>query len=111
MKISTFLCCFVLLCGFVAGTSFARAATGTLEGTVLDAHGRALPGATVTIQTSDGTHPHVTRTDAAGHFAFVRWAAGQYDLRAYRKGSYSEWAKRILVRSQTSTSITLCVEP
>jgi Carboxypeptidase regulatory-like domain len=100
-----------LLFGFAVRTSFARAATGTLEGTVLDAHGRALPGATVTIQTSDGTHPHVTRTDAAGHFVFARWAAGQYDLRAYRKGSYSEWAKRILVRSQTSTSITLRVEP
>ena len=85
----------------------ARVSTGTLEGTVLDPHGKALSGATVTIQTSDGRHPHATHTDAKGHFEFVRFETGQYDVRASMNGNYSDWAKRIVIRSKKSNSITL----
>ncbi len=80
---------------------------GTLEGTVVDAQGNIIGGATVTIQTSDGQHPHVTRTDGSGHFSFSRFAAGQYDLRAYSKGAYSDWVKRVAIRSRKPTQITL----
>jgi hypothetical protein len=87
--------------------SWAKTTVGTLEGTVMDAHGKAIAGATVTIQTSDGQHPHATHTDAAGQFSFSRFAVGQYDLRAYSHGSYSNWAKRVLIRSHKSTQINL----
>ena len=80
---------------------------GTLEGTVLDGQGKPVAEASVTIQTSDGLHPHATRTDANGHFHFARWQAGQYDLRAYSNGMFSEWDKRIMVRSNKTTKITL----
>jgi hypothetical protein len=110
MKLFTVLCCCALLIMAAAGTSSARVATGNLEGTVLDAAGRAISGATVTIQTSDGTHPHATRTDVSGHFEFARFAVGQYDLRAYMDGSYSEWARRIAIRSKQPTSVTLQIK-
>jgi hypothetical protein len=61
----------------------------------------------VTIQTSDGLHPHATHTDANGHFQFTRWMTGQYDLRAYSNGVFSEWEKRIMIRSNKTTKITL----
>ena len=63
--------------------------------------------ATVTVQTSDGLHPHAMRTDANGHFRFVRFLRGQYDLRAAAQGSYSEWSKRVLVRSGKTTEVVL----
>ena len=85
----------------------ARTPLGTLEGTVIGLHGEAIAGATVMIQTSYGQHPHVTRTDASGHFAFIRFATGQYDLRAYSRGSYSDWAKRVPLRSRKPTQIVL----
>lgn len=85
----------------------ARTATGSLEGTVLDAHGNPLPGAQVTIQTSYGTHPHVTHTDASGHFEFLRFATGQYDLRAYHNGAYSDWTKRVTLRATKNAPVTL----
>lgn len=110
MKASTKVCWCALLIILCGGPSFARVATGTLEGTVLDARGRAISGATVTIQTSDGTHPHVTHTDGSGHFAFVRFAVGQYDLRAYLNGSYSDWAKRIAIRSKRPAAVTLQIK-
>lgn len=84
---------------------------GTLEGTVLDAHGKPVPDATVTIQTSDGLHPHATHTDSSGHFQFARWATGQYDVRAYSNGVFSDWDKHLVIRSKKSTQVTLKLPP
>ena len=69
--------------------------------------GKPVAEASVTIQTSDGLHPHATRTDANGHFHFALWQTGQYDLRAYSNGMFSEWDKRIMIRSNKTTKITL----
>lgn len=82
-------------------------AVGNLAGTVLDVHGRPVADASVTIQTSDGLQPHATRTDAKGHFAFDRWATGQYDLRAYANGAFSDWDQRVEIRSKKTTEVTL----
>lgn len=89
----------------------ARPATGTLEGTVLDSQGNPLPDATVTIQTSYGTHPHAVHTDANGHFVFPRFATGQYDLRAYHNGSYSAWSKRVPIRATKNPPLSLQISP
>jgi protocatechuate 3,4-dioxygenase beta subunit len=83
---------------------------GTLSGTVLDAHGKPVADASVTIQTSDGLHPHATHTDSSGRFEFARFATGQYDLRAYSNGVFSDWDKRILIRSKKTTEVTLRLE-
>lgn len=95
----------------IASLAFVAAAQrvpiGTLEGTVLDAQGNPVADASVTIQTSDGLHPHAKRTDANGHFEFTRWMTGQYDLRAYSNGVFSEWDKRIMIRANKTTKITL----
>ena len=95
----------------IASLAFVAAAQkvpiGTLEGTVLDGQGNPVPEASVTIQTSDGLKPHATHTDANGHFQFARWMTGQYDLRAYSNGVFSEWDKRIMIRSKKTTKITL----
>lgn len=85
----------------------ARAATGSLEGTVLDSQGKPLSGALVTIQASYGAHPHVTHTDASGHFEFSHFATGQYDLRAYYSGAYSDWNKRVPIRTTKNSPVTL----
>jgi hypothetical protein len=85
-----------------ARAQFARG-LGTVQGTVLDAHGKPVPEASVTIQTSDGLKPHATHTDSSGHYEFVRYDAGQYDLRAYSKGQFSDWSKHIVIRPKKTT--------
>lgn len=82
---------------------------GTLQGQVVDAHGKPVADASVTIQTSDGLHPHATHTDASGHFEFQRYSAGQYDVRAYYKGSFSDWNKRLVIRPKKTTEVTLAL--
>jgi Carboxypeptidase regulatory-like domain len=89
----------------------ASPAIGTMAGTVLDARGKPVAGATVTMQTSDGSRPFATHTDAEGHFEFARYRTGQYDLRAYAKGMFSDWTKRISIRSGKTTEVTLRLPP
>ena len=85
----------------------AQVPVGTIEGTVVDPHGQPVAGASVVMQTSDGQRPHATRTKPDGHFQFTRFTTGQYDLRASFKGEYSDWAKRVPLRSKRPTEITL----
>jgi 5-hydroxyisourate hydrolase-like protein (transthyretin family) len=89
----------------------ARVHNGTLAGVVLDAHGKPVPHATVTIQTSYGDQPNATHTDADGRFQFARFHTGQYDLQAYANGSFSPWLKRITIRTNRTTEVTLHMPP
>lgn len=93
-----------------ARAQFARG-LGTVEGTVLDARGNPIADASVTIQTSDGLKPHATHTDSSGHYEFARYDAGQYDLRAYAKGQFTEWSKHIVIRPKKTTELTLRLPP
>lgn len=94
-----------------AGIGQARVATGTMEGTVVDSHGSPVADATVTMQTSDGSRPYATRTDAHGHFEFARFETGQYDLQAYSHGMFSKWTKRISIHRGKRTAVTLRLPP
>jgi len=100
----------ILMIGFASALQ-ARVAIGTMAGTVVDSHGKPVAGATVTMQTSDAAHPYATHTDANGHFEFVRYETGQYDLRAYWNGMFSDWVKRISIRSGKTTEVTLHMPP
>ena len=84
---------------------------GTLAGTVLDSHGRAVAGAAVTIQTSDGLEPYATHTNSSGHFQITRLETGQYDLRASSDGRISEWTKRVMVHANKATVVVLRLPP
>lgn len=92
-------------------TAGAHGPIGELVGTVLDSKGNPVADATVTMQSSDGKRPYATHTDAEGHFKFTRYETGQYDLRAYSNGMFSDWAKRISIRSKKTTEVTLRMPP
>lgn len=109
-KWAIFLTLMMATIGFAA-TVEAHAAIGTMAGTVVDAHGKPVAGATVTLETSWGDRPDATHTDAEGHFAFTRHRTGQYDLRAYANGMFSDWTKRVWIRSGKTTEVTLRLPP
>ena len=97
----------LLFAQIAPGHAYAAGSDGAVSGSVTDSSGKPVANASVTIQTSDGLHPHATRTDAEGHFQFTRWETGQYDLRAYSDGVFSEWQRRIMIHSKKPTRITL----
>ncbi len=95
----------------IAAAAPAHVRVGTLAGVVLDAKGKPVEHATVTIQTSFGDQPNATHTDADGRFRFARYLTGQYDLQAYANDSFSPWLKRITIRSNRTTNVTLRMPP
>jgi hypothetical protein len=46
-------------------------------------------------------------SDIHGHFAFTGYARGQYDLRAYSSGLWSDWARDIAVKTGRTTQVEL----
>jgi len=103
----------VLLIGLLAGgvACAGNVPTGTLAGVVLDAKGKPVENATVTMQTSEGMHPHATHTDADGRFEFARYRTGQYDVRAYANGDSSDWVKNLQIHARKTTKVTLHMPP
>ena len=71
-----------LLLVALATTAFAQGVTGTLAGTVKDAQGGVVPGATVTlISQSQGTKSVPVVTNATGDFVIPNIAADTYTVR------------------------------
>ena len=79
---------------------------GSLTGEVLGPDGKAVAGARVIVQVSDGSRPRTAKTDAQGRFHF-RLRPGNYDVRAQARGQWSDWEHNVLVRSGQQTRLTL----
>jgi hypothetical protein len=79
----------------------------TFTGTVLDATGRPVKGASVMCQTSSGMKPRAVHTDSKGRFFITGLKRENYDLRAYANGSYSDWDKNIPMGSTQTKEVTL----
>jgi len=93
----------------VRGVSAAPQHEGssTLSGVVLGPDDKPVAHASVSYQSSNGSAPHVVRTDSQGHFAISKLKADNYDLRASGKGVFSEWEKNIRLRSGETKDLTL----
>lgn len=79
----------------------------TFTGTVLDANGRAVKGASVTVETSSGTTPRAVHTDSKGRFFITGLKQESYDLRASANGAYSEWHRNIPMSKAQTKEVTL----
>ncbi|HEV3486959.1 MAG TPA: TonB-dependent receptor, partial [Vicinamibacterales bacterium] len=65
----------------VAGSVFAQPTTGSLDGTVTDPNGGALPGVTVQIAGPSMQGTRVTTTDTSGDYRFTLLPPGVYEVR------------------------------
>ena len=90
-----------------AGAAPQTRGLGTIGGQVLGLDGKVVEDARVTLQWSDGRHPHTTKTNAQGRFWFPSLPSGLYDLRAYSRGHSSEWRHNVWVNPGRQTNVTL----
>ncbi len=81
--------------------------SASLTGVVIGPNDRPVPNASITYQTSDGSAPHATHTDAHGHFVISHLPANDYDIRASAKGIFSDWQKNISLRRGQTKSFEL----
>ncbi len=94
-----------------AGTAPHATGSGTVGGQVLGTDGKAVAGARVTLQPSDGRHPQTTETNEEGHFWFPSLARGLYDVRAFADGRWSDWRRNVWVERGKQSNVTLRLRP
>ncbi len=104
----------VFLCLFLSSAVLtpARAqetTTGTLEGTVVDKQGAALPGVTVTLSSLQG--PKTAVTDANGGFRFPQLSPGTYGLKAILSGFNTVERQSLDVRLGSRVRIEVVLTP
>ena len=63
-----------------AAAQFPQTQSAAIEGTVVDANGGTIPGATVTLTSAVSAATTTTTTDARGRFVFANMPPGPYDL-------------------------------
>jgi hypothetical protein len=80
---------------------------GSIVGGVFTSNGFAVPGALVVLQSSDGSAPRSTQTDAHGHFVFATLYDGLYEIRASAQGRSSEWLRNVTVLGGKETHVAL----
>jgi hypothetical protein len=86
----------------------AQSATGTITGTVADASGAVVPGATVTIENPVSGLARTTKTDGAGHYQFTNLPFNPYHLAVNAPG-FSSFSLDVPVRSTVPVTPTIAL--
>src|ERR1700677_3246273 len=87
----------------------AQSATGTITGTVADASGAVVPGATVTIENPVSGLSRTTKTDASGQYRFTNLPFNPYHLSAHAEG-FSPFTADVPVRSSVAVTPIIKLE-
>lgn len=80
------ICMLVSLCFAESVVAQTQSTTGTIQGTVLDANGAALPGATVDIKNVDTNFTRNLVTDEDGRFVALSLPPGKYTVTVSKQG-------------------------
>jgi hypothetical protein len=87
--------------------AFGQAGRGAISGTVSDASGAIIPGATVTA-TETGTGTKLTAvTTAAGIYSFISLSPGTYEVKVSQKGFETTIRTGVIVTVDQSTKVNL----
>src|SRR6202034_3070703 len=86
----------------------AQTAAGTITGTVADASGAVVPGATVTIENPVSGLSRTTKTDGAGHYQFTNLPFNPYHLAVNAPG-FSSFSLDVPVRSTVPVTPTIAL--
>jgi Carboxypeptidase regulatory-like domain/TonB-dependent Receptor Plug Domain len=92
----------------LATSLHAQSATGTITGTVADASGAVVPGATVTIENPVSGLSRTTKTDGAGHYQFTNLPFNPYHLAVNAPG-FSSFSLDVPVRSTVPVTPTIAL--
>jgi hypothetical protein len=100
-----FILCPFLLLSMVTGLH-AQSGSGTIAGTVTDASGAVIPGATVSIENPVSGLSRTAKTDAAGHYQFTNLPFNAYHLVAHAAG-FTAFTADVQVQSPVAVTPTI----
>jgi len=90
--------------------SWAQAVYGSIAGSVVDSTGAVVPGATVTVTSSERQTSDTVITNATGKFVKDRLLPGRYDVKAELTGFKAQVVPRVVVNVDTQTQLSLRLE-
>jgi len=90
-KLTGWVSCLVIVIA-IASISNAQTqiTTGTIQGTVSDANGAAVPGASVEVKNTETNFLRTVTTDDEGRFTVLQLPPGKYTVIAWREGQTPE---------------------
>lgn len=94
----------------LAPTAFAQFDTATVLGTVTDAAGSAIPGATITLKNSATGVTATAQTDENGNYQFFNVKIGQYQVAAEAQGFSRGLAENIQVTVNARQRVDLALK-
>jgi hypothetical protein len=97
-----------LSCFTTAG--WAQVGTASLEGRITDAQGGVLPGASVTLSSSETATTRSAVTDETGGFAFIAVPPGVYQVKVELQGFRTGVLERVALRVDTASKVDLSLE-
>jgi hypothetical protein len=94
-----------------ANTAFAQFDSATVLGTIHDANGAAISGATVTLKNIDTGLSVTAQTDGDGNFQFTNVRIGNYRVSAEKQGFSTAVAERVNVTVNARQRVDLAMQP
>ena len=93
------------------GTAFSQNSSTSLQGTVTDPSGNAIPGATVVLSNSESTLERTMVTGAQGEYRFLALPPGKYSLAVTAKGfaRYQQTDLQLLVSTPATANVQMKV--
>ncbi len=107
---ATRICAVLLLALAVPALSHAQSTFGSIQGTVQDASGAAIPDAQVTLHSVDENTDRAVITDGAGSYVLENVKAGKYRIRAQRVGFADTVIDGITLTARQDMRFTLSMQ-
>ncbi|HEX6503115.1 MAG TPA: carboxypeptidase-like regulatory domain-containing protein [Terriglobales bacterium] len=103
--------CLVGLCWMAAGTSWAQTSSTSLQGTVTDQSGSAIPNATVVLLNAESKVERTATTGQRGEYRLLAVPPGTYSLRVTAPGfaHYEQTSLQLLVNTPATANVELKV--
>jgi outer membrane receptor protein involved in Fe transport len=107
--LSALLMCFAL---FAGSATAQTSTTGTIEGTVTDTAGAAVPGVAVRIAGANLISPQTATTDSNGRFRVLNLPPGRYTVSVEADKGFAKFEKNdVEVNLSRNTSVELQLQP
>jgi hypothetical protein len=107
LQVTSLLCALLIF----ATTTFAQFDTATVLGTVKDANGAVISGATLTLKNIATGITATAQSDEDGNFQFTNVKIGDYRISAERQGFSTAVAERVNVTVNARQRIDLTMQP
>ncbi|MBA3241551.1 MAG: TonB-dependent receptor [Acidobacteria bacterium] len=96
---------------FAASASAQTSTTGSIEGTVTDVNGAAVPGVTVTAKSPNQIAPQTLTTNDEGVFRFQQLTPGRYTVTIGAEKGFSAFEQSVEVNLSSTSSVSAVLRP